>query len=122
MDIHIGSEIAEVAKQKRISTSELADSVNTGVRNMYQILQKDDILISQLWNISERLNYNFFELFHPPISNTQKIAAEPEVDYSGEKKLKIHLELEYPIRQSNELGKFIMQVHTLAAELGFKIV
>ncbi|MBB2149146.1 hypothetical protein [Pedobacter gandavensis] len=127
MEMHIGELIKAKAKERKKSTVELADELGTGRRNMYKILDSNDILVSQLWKLSKMLEFNFFELFNPLHPNGSK---GPSEEISKEKSLlnknKKHeftfkIEVKYSMDDANNLGAFVTQVNDIGEQLGFKL-
>lgn len=75
MDLHIGSEIKRIMEEKGIQPEWLAQRINTSRRNLYDILQRQEISTGQLLEISRALEYDFFELY-------KTVVNEPEEGYS----------------------------------------
>lgn len=79
MELHIGSEIKRVIEEKGIVAEWLAQQINTSRRNLYDILQRDEISTGQLLEISKALNYDFFKLYRSQVN-------EPESSYEKRKR------------------------------------
>lgn len=135
MKIHIGDRIKEVAAKRKKSIAELANDVNTGRRNMYTLLTKDDMLISQLWDISQSLDYNFFREYFPVNSKIEEIRSVEEdalleagAEY-GEEKVKkkgkeitVNVAIKYNVNDPDNLGIFIRSMNKIAEKLGVKLI
>lgn len=87
MELHIGNEIRRVMEEKGIQADWLAQKINTSRRNLYDILQRQEISTGQLIEISKALEFDFFELY-------QGCVNEPEGSYSRRKKISITIELD----------------------------
>lgn len=60
MELHIGSLIKEVAKEKRIGPTELGNKINTSKQNVYGIYKRKSCDAKLLFNISLALQHDFF--------------------------------------------------------------
>lgn len=90
MELHIGSEIKRVMEEKGIQPEWLAQRINTSRRNLYDILQRQEISTGQLLEISKALDYDFFQLY-------QSMVAEPAEPYKtgkSRKKISVTVELD----------------------------
>ena len=58
--MHIGNIIKGVLAEKRISVSEFAKMANSDRANMYRILSRESIDLSELERYSRLLDYDFF--------------------------------------------------------------
>ena len=78
MRVHIGKEIERVLKEREISVTSFAKKINTSRENVYSIFKRPSIDTSQLYIISEVLNYNFYLLVTPPqfLEETKAIIAD----------------------------------------------
>lgn len=125
MEIHIGELIKQTAKDIDKPISKLASEINTGKRNMYQILERNDMMVSQLWNISKSLNYNFFQEFHPIVTQGDQVEGglRKTADHKSEgKEYTLKVEFKYHMEDADQIGKFLMHVDALGEKLGFKLV
>lgn len=123
MNIQIGPKAAEIAKQKGKNYKDLAKAINTGERNIFRVLEKDDLPASTIWKLSEALEVNLFELFHPNVAKSNDFMMnEVQEKYHSEKHLRFNLQVEYPLSLSGEMGNFVLHVHALATKMGFKLV
>lgn len=86
--MHIGKEIRKVMEERGIKATWLAQEISTSRRNLYDILEREDINASVLAKISRTLGFNFFALYSEGLSTL----AEPEVEYGK-------------LKQENELLK-----------------
>jgi predicted transcriptional regulator len=90
MELHIGSEIKRVMEEKGIQPEWLAQKINTSRRNLYDILQRQEISTGQLLEISRALDYDFFQLY-------QSAVCEPNESYKvnkPHKKVSVTVELD----------------------------
>ncbi|MFN8406794.1 MAG: helix-turn-helix domain-containing protein [Sphingobacteriaceae bacterium] len=129
MEVKIGARINNLRHKRNISVEELSEVLQVTEHHVYKILKKDDISVSQLWTLSEKLDYNFFELFKPVTSEEspkQKPTLESIKDLKKTKidqeKLEVNFGIQYPPEVSDKLGQFILHVHVLADEMGIKLV
>lgn len=120
MEVHIGSEIAKIQKARGIQNEEFARKINTSVRNLNNIKIKDDLTVSQLFRISEVLNFNFFELFEPVV--VEPGFKEPAGKYKISRNHTIKFEVQYPTERSADLGKFMMHVDAVADKMGYTVL
>lgn len=70
METTIGQKIKEVFESKKMRMNEFADKIDTVRQNVYKIFQRDSIDTELLVKISEILDHNFFQYFHPKTSDT----------------------------------------------------
>lgn len=61
-DIHIGSLIEKRLKDRGCSVTWLAKKINCERTNIYGIFKRDTIDVKRLYEISEALEYDFFEV------------------------------------------------------------
>lgn len=80
MELHIGQEIKRVLKEKGKKANWLAEKINTGDRNFYDMLTRDELSTSQLAQISEALEYDFFALYQKQLPG---MVAEPFATYGA---------------------------------------
>lgn len=85
MELHIGKEIRRVLDEKGKKGNWLAEKMNTSTRNLYDLLNREEISTGQLSVISNALEYNFFELFNRVVSAPGQVN-EPEQSYAQHKK------------------------------------
>lgn len=89
MKLHIGSEIRKVLEKNGTTPDWLAGQINTSRRNIYDILNREEINTGQLFEISKALDFNFFELY-------QTVVEEPNEQYLVQKKdhvtIAVHLD------------------------------
>lgn len=68
-DVHIGSEIARVVREKGISITEFAGMICCHRKNVYDIFTRKSIDIDRLIRISEVLDHDFIlSAYYPEIS------------------------------------------------------
>lgn len=60
MELHIGSIIKKVAKEKRIGPTELGSKINTSKQNVYGIYKRKSCDAKLLFNIALALEHDFF--------------------------------------------------------------
>lgn len=70
MKLHIGSEIRRVMQEKGITPEWLAQQISTSRRNLYDILNREEISTSQLQDFSQALDYDFFALYQKASNTT----------------------------------------------------
>lgn len=58
-DVHIGSEIARVVREKGMSITEFAEMICCHRKNVYDIFTRKSIDVDRLIRISEVLDYDF---------------------------------------------------------------
>jgi hypothetical protein len=125
MEIHIGELIRQTAKEENKSITVLASEIHTGRRNMYKILENNDMMLSQLWKISKSLNYNFFKEFNPVVTSSDaeknKSVRKKAVKGTGQEHT-LKFEVKYHMENADKMGAFMMHVHALGEELGFSLV
>lgn len=63
MNLHIGSEIRKVMQERGITPDWLAQQISTSRRNLYDILNREEISTKQLADFSKALDFDFFSLF-----------------------------------------------------------
>ncbi|MFM2285771.1 MAG: hypothetical protein RLZZ543_1268 [Bacteroidota bacterium] len=71
--IHIGAEIEERVRRKRIKITELARIVNTNRNNIYDIFSRKTIDSGLLEKISAILEFDFFRLYSIALSKNKLI-------------------------------------------------
>lgn len=119
VQIQLGNRIDNLRRKKDISVEEIAEVMGTTTRNVYSLLKKNDMWISQLWTLSEKLDYNFFDLLKPAVTKN----STPDLSESniGEDKHVIHFDVTYSREVMDKLGIFMLHVNALADEMGFKL-
>ncbi len=119
VQIQLGNRIDNLRRKKNISVEEIAEAMGTTTRNVYTLLKKNDMWISQLWTLSEQLDYNFFDLLKPAVTKN----ATPELSESsiGKEEHRIQFDVTYPTEVMDKLGVFMLHVQALADEMGFKL-
>ncbi len=129
MEIQIGTRIDNLRHKRNVSVEELSKTLHITERNVYKLFKKNDIWVSQLWDLSEKLDYNFFELFKPATSDAsakQKPTLESVKDLKktkiDEKALEVNFAVQYLPEASDKLGQFILNVQIMAEEMGIKVV
>jgi len=122
MQIPLGSRIDDLRRKKNISVEEIATTMGTTTRNVYALFKKNDMSISQLWLLSEKLGYNFFKLYLPDVGNEEIQPEETIRSTIGKKYHTNHFEIKYPAEKVDKLGFFMMNVHAIADEVGFEVV
>lgn len=85
MELHIGKEIKRVLDQSGKKALWLAKELNTSDRNLYDLLNREEISTGQLAQISRILNYDFFSLYRLPdtsaeVKSREKILVTVELD------------------------------------------
>ena len=89
-------------------------------RNVYRIFKSDDIWLSQLVTLSEKLDYDFFEHYRQkPTLESVKDLKKTKID---EKALEVNFAVQYLPEASDNLGQFILNVQIMAEEMGIKVV
>ncbi|MFT5779217.1 MAG: hypothetical protein ACI837_002174 [Crocinitomicaceae bacterium] len=63
MTLHIGEKIKEVAKSKRIGSTEFGQLINTSKQNIYGIYSRKSIDSELLPKISDALDHDFFQYY-----------------------------------------------------------
>jgi len=126
MNIHIGARVDILRQKRNVSMEELAEFIGVTHRNAYKVIHKDDMWLSQLWVLSEKLNYNFFELFTPNTTDGPKGIKQSSDNNSDLKKTKINPKeinfcVKYPPELANKLGDFMIHVNALANDMGFEL-
>lgn len=126
MKVHLGTEISKVQKIRGLSNEELAEKIHTSYRNVTKIKTKEDMAVSQLYDISEALDYNFFQLLEPVVIEPKNVLEDGMKEYKkfkeSDKKLTVKFEVQYPVSEASELGKFMMHVNSIAEKMGFEIL
>lgn len=74
--IHIGREIRDTVKRKKVSISQLADMINKSRPLVYDIFERESIDTGLLQKLSEVLEFNFFSFYQSGYS-----AEEPQENY-----------------------------------------
>lgn len=72
-DIHIGSLIEKRLKDRGCSVTWLAKKINCERTNIYGIFKRDTIDVKRLYEISEALEYDFFEVVRDAMRNTDEV-------------------------------------------------
>ena len=67
--IHFGNEIQRIMKQRNVSAAELAKILHLHVHSVYDMLKRDNIDVHRLMELSDILNYDFFQLVRPSSSS-----------------------------------------------------
>ncbi|MCQ2203816.1 MAG: helix-turn-helix domain-containing protein [Bacteroidales bacterium] len=70
-DIHIGSLIEKRLKDRGCSVTWLAKKINCERTNIYGIFKRDTIDVKRLYEISEALEYDFFEVVRDAMRKEQ---------------------------------------------------
>lgn len=123
MKVHIGTEISRIQKIRGLSNEEFAEAIHTTYRNVSKIKSKEEISVSLLWQVSEALNYDFFKLYNPVvIEPKEEFAPGAKKPAKEEKKLTVKFEVQYPVSEASELGKFMMYVDQVATKMGFEVL
>ena len=129
MEIKIGARIDNLRHKRNVSVEELSKTLHITERNVYKLFKKDDIWTSQLLALSEKLDYNFFELFKPATSDAPSKQKPTLESIENLKKTKINKEaqevnfaVQYLPEASDRLGRFILNVQIMAEEMGLKVV
>lgn len=107
MEVHIGNFIKEVLQKKGINKSEFARRINTTPQNVYGIFKRKSIDTDTLRQISEVLNYDFFQYY-----TKTNMVEENHAEYNlrNKKTLKTIAEL------SVELDKYKNEMEILKQE------
>lgn len=59
--IHFGNEIQRVMKMRNTSAADLAEALHLHVHSVYDMLKRENIDVYRLMELSELLNYDFFQ-------------------------------------------------------------
>lgn len=113
MDIHVGKIIEQKFQESGIKLSVFAERINTGERNVYSIFKRKDINAGMLKDISEVLDFNFFDLYVPK-THALDIPAEPSI--------RISLELSIPKKELAVLPRFLTQISEMGSKLGINVL
>lgn len=70
-DIHIGSLIEKRLKDRGCSVTWLAKKINYERTNIYGIFKRDTIDVKRLYEVSEALEYDFFEVVRDAMRKEQ---------------------------------------------------
>jgi transcriptional regulator with XRE-family HTH domain len=85
MKIHLGKLILAKLKEKRISKSEFARLINKSRQNVQDILKRESLDTQLLQEVSNALDYNFFEVFLKNTPDKKLIGqlkeAQKEIEY-----------------------------------------
>ncbi len=122
MQVQLGSRIDNLRRKKNISVEEIATTIGTTTRNVYAIFKRNDMTISQLWLLSEKLGYDFFKLYLPDVGNEEIQPEETTRSTIGKKYHTTHFEIKYPAEKVDKLGFFMRHVHAAADEVGFEVM
>lgn len=114
MELHVGQIIEQKFQESGIKLSVFAERINTGERNVYSIFKRKDINAGMLKDISEVLDFNFFDLYAPATSPVQKRITDPSITIS--------LQIEIPKMNLNSLSDFLREVEALGHKFEFKIL
>ena len=127
MAIHIGDKIAQIAKEKRFSASELARQIQTSPQNMRMIFQRKSMDTALLLKISKAMNHNFFVYYvkefggntydsNPrPVSYTR--VEERRETYNTKHSTRQQLEEKITqLERENELLREIHELHQIIKE------
>ena len=76
--IHIGEEIQERLRQKRMKVIEFSRRINTNRNNVYDIFNRKSIDTNLLEKISEALEFDFFRLYSVPLSQNKLVQQLPD--------------------------------------------
>ena len=80
--INVGSAIEQRRKQMQITKTELGRRINVPQQHVNRILERDTMETNKLVQVSEALEFNFFELFCP--NKDERISAKnAAVAYNG---------------------------------------
>ncbi len=63
--IHFGNEIQRVMKMRNTSAADLAEALHLHVHSVHDMLKRENIDVHRLMELSELLNYDFFQNLHP---------------------------------------------------------
>ena len=117
MNIKLSEEIARVRVERDMSIVEMGTLLEeTNRSTLYHLLHRDNMKVFDLYKISEVLNFNFFELIKPNISQQGKLPSQGVA-----KEMVIHLKASYSINTANNLAPFVKQVVDLANKYGLQI-
>jgi hypothetical protein len=71
--IHIGEEIQELLRKKRMKVVDFSRKIDTNRNNSYDIFSRKSIDTNLLLKISEVLEFDFFRLYSIPISQNKLV-------------------------------------------------
>lgn len=71
--IHIGEEIKELLRKKRMKVVDFSRKIDTNRNNSYDIFTRKSIDTNLLLKISEVLEFDFFRLYSIPISQNKLV-------------------------------------------------
>lgn len=114
--IHIGKEIRDTVKRKKISISQLAEMINKSRPLVYDIFERESIDTGLLQKLSEVLEFNFFSYYQSGYS-----AEEPREEYqtfsTGIEELKKKLsEREHELDIAKNEIQYLKKINTLLEE------
>jgi DNA-binding Xre family transcriptional regulator len=78
--MHIGKEIKKIMEQRGIKATWLAQEISTSRRNLYDILEREDINAGVLAKISKKLGHNFFAYYTGGEQGVSTLN-EPQAEY-----------------------------------------
>ncbi len=121
MNVDIEKEIGIQRLKVNMSIKEIGDRLGLERRNAYHLVSKGakKLSVFELWELSEVLGFNFFELFKPTCDTQTLDVKKSKID---EAKSTINFEVKYPISKAETLGVFIKAVHVLANEMGYEAI
>lgn len=121
MEMQLGERIDNLRREKNISIDEIAEVIGTKKRNVYDLLKRNDLLLSQLSRLCELLDCDFFELYKPAVlkskARTQKMG-EPSVERNMRT---INFSLKYPADDTEALQKFMTAADVMASDMGLEL-
>jgi hypothetical protein len=79
MELHIGKEIKRVLDESGKKALWLAKQLNTSDRNLYDLLNREEISTGQLAQISRILNYDFFALYQSQLPDTSEVKSREKI-------------------------------------------
>lgn len=114
--IHIGKEIRDTVKRKKISISQLAEMINKSRPLVYDIFERESIDTGLLQKLSEVLEFNFFSYYQ-----TGHSAEEPREEYrtfnNGMEEMKKKLsEKEHELDIAKSEIQYLRRINTLLEE------
>ncbi len=71
--IHIGEEIQNRLRGKRLKVVDFSRTINTNRNNVYDIFTRKSIDSEMLFKISEALEFDFFRLYSIPLSKNKQV-------------------------------------------------
>ncbi|MBU0488575.1 MAG: helix-turn-helix domain-containing protein [Bacteroidetes bacterium] len=96
----VGKFIREKVKERGMSNAEFARRINTHVRNVYDIYERESLDTTLLSTISQVLEYNFFAGIYQPAGSDDAVS-ESNAEYGRKDRIK---ELEFEVlRMQSEL-------------------